>query len=94
MIRYKQFSEPETKTQKISPKTKAETPIALAPVDADENDELVQLTAASAQSSEPLTLSLTEDPPRKARKPAKRKQKNADANAPVNPLPLLTGLDG
>lgn len=94
MIRYKQFSEPETKTSKISPKTKAAMTISLAPVEADEHAELVQLTPAPAQSSEPLTLSLTEDPPRKARKPAKRKQKNADANAPVNPLPLLTGLDG
>ncbi|WP_276122322.1 hypothetical protein [Pararhizobium qamdonense] len=94
MIRYKRHDEPDTKVQKTPSKPNADRATAAVAGQAVEDVEAAPLNLDPAPAGEPLTLSLTEEVPRKTRKPVKRKVKNADANEPAATLPLLTSLDG
>ena len=94
MIRYKRHDEPDTKVQKTPSKPNADRATAAVAGQSVEDVEAASLNIEQAPAGEPLTLSLTEDVPRKTRKPAKRKVKNPDANEPAATLPLLTSLDG
>ena len=94
MIRYKRHDEPDTMVQKTPSKPNADRATAAVAGQSVEHVDAAPLNLEPAPAGEPLTLSLTEEVPRKTRKPVKRKVKNADANEPAATLPLLTSLDG